>query len=127
MKSTSIKGKTAAEIDVALEKLLANDYQPTLAIVFLSVLDEISAITSLLNKKDIAIFGATTFAEFTEQDAENVGIAVLLLDINPAYFKIVLKDNKEGTGYEIGSQIGEAGKMTFANPGFIISSANYKI
>jgi len=127
MKATSIKGKTAAEIDVALEKLLANGYQPTLAIVFLSVLDEIPAITSLLNKKGIAIFGATTFAEFTEQDAENVGIAVLLLDINPAYFKIILKDNEEGSGYEIGRHIGETGTQTFANPAFIISSANYKI
>ena len=127
MKATSIKGKTAAEIDVALEKLLANGYQPTLAIVFLSVLDEIPAITSLLNKKDIAIFGATTFAEFTEQDAENVGIAVLLLDINPAYFKIILKGNEEGSGLEIGRHIGETGKKTFANPAFIISSANYKI
>lgn len=127
MKAKSIKGTSADEIRSALEQSRADGFKPTLALVFLSVMNEIDAISSLMDKEGIAIFGASTFAEFTEQEAEHTGIAVLLLDINPAYYKIVLKDNKEGTGYEIGCQIGEAGKMTFANPGFIISSANYKI
>ena len=127
MKAKSIKGKTAEEIKSALEQCMFDGFKPTLALVFLSAMNEIEAICSLLDNKEIAIFGATTFAEFTEQDAENKGIAVLLLDINPAYFKIVLKDNEEGEGYETGCQIGETGKMTFANPAFIISSANYKI
>ncbi|MBL7723951.1 MAG: FIST C-terminal domain-containing protein [Chitinophagaceae bacterium] len=134
MKAKTIKGKSTEEIRMALERSMTDAslpdrqrFKPTLAIVFLSAMNEIEPICSLLDKEGIAIFGATTFAEFTEQDAENTGIAVLLLDINPVYFKIILKDNKEGTGYEIGSQIGEAGKITFANPGFIISSANYRI
>jgi hypothetical protein len=119
---------------MALEQSMTNarlpdgqGFKPTLALVFLSAMNEIETICSLLDKEGIAIFGATTFAEFTEQDAENTGIAVLLLDINPAYFRIVLKDNGEGSGYEIGCQIGETGIKTFTNPGFIISSANYKI
>lgn len=134
MKAKTIKGKSTEEIRMALEKSMTNarlpdgqGFKPTLALVFLSAMNEIETICSLLDKEGIAIFGATTFAEFTEQDAENTGIAVLLLDINPAYFKIVLKDNGEGSGYEIGCQIGETGIKTFTNPGFIISSANYKI
>ena len=127
MKAKSIKGKTAVEIKSALEQSIFDGFKPTLALVFLSAMNEIEAICSLLDNEGIAIFGATTFAEFTEQDAENKGIAVLLLDINPAYFKIVLKDNEEGEGYETGCYLGETGKMTFANPAFIISSANYKI
>jgi hypothetical protein len=125
MKAKSIKGKSTAEIKTTLAESIADGFKPTLAVVFLSVMTEIEAISSLLDKEGIAIFGATTFAEFTEQDTENTGIAVLLLDINPAYFKIVLKDNREG--YELGSVIGETGKTIFTNPGFIISSANYKI
>ena len=127
MKAKSIKGKTTEEIKQALDKSVADDFKPTLALVFLSAMNEIEAVCSLLDKDGIAIFGATTFAEFTEQDAENTGIAVLLLDINPAYFKIVLKDNGEGSGYEIGCHIGETGIKSFANPAFIISTANYKI
>jgi hypothetical protein len=127
MKAKSIKGKSTEEIKKLLEQSMADGFKPTLAIVFLSALNEIEAICSMLDKKGIAIFGATTFAEFTEQDAENTGIAVLLLDINPAYFKIVFKDNGEGSGYEIGCHIGETGIKTFANPAFIISTANYRI
>ena len=127
MKVKSIKGSSAEEIKSALEQSMFDGFKPTLALVFLSAMNEIEAICSLLDNEGITIFGATTFAEFTEQDAENKGIAVLLLDINPAYFKIVLKDNEEGEGYETGCHIGELGKMTFANPAFIISSANYKI
>lgn len=127
MKAKSIKGKSAEEIKSALEQSMSDGFKPSLALVFLSVMNEIEAICSLLDNEGISIFGATTFAEFTEQDAENKGIAVLLLDINPAYFKIVLKDNEEGEGYETGCHIGQTGKMTFANPAFIISSANYKI
>ena len=127
MKAKSIKGKSAEEIKTALAESMANGFKPTFAFVLLSAMNEIDSICSLLDKKGIAIFGATTFAEFTEQDTENTGIAVLFLDINPAYFKIVLKDNGEGSAYEIGCHIGETGTKTFANPAFIISSANYKI
>ena len=127
MKAKSIKGKTADEIKSAFEQIMFDGFKPTLALVFLSAMNEIEAICSLLDNEGIAIFGATTFAEFTEQDAENKGIAVLLLDINTAYFKIILKDNEEGEGYETGCHIRETGKMTFANPAFIISSSNYKI
>jgi hypothetical protein len=127
MKAKTIKVGSAGEIQLALQQSMTDGFKPTLALVFLSVMNEIEAVCSILDKESIGIFGATTFAEFTEQNAENVGIAVLLLDINPAYFKIVLKDNEEGSGYEIGRHIGETGTKTFANPAFVISSANYKI
>jgi len=127
MKAKSIKAGSAEEIQMALQQTVADGFKPTLALVFLSVMNEIEAVCSILDKESIPIFGATTFAEFTEQDAENVGIAVLFLDINQAYFKIILKDNEEGSGYEIGRHIGETGTKTFVNPAFIISSANYKI
>ena len=127
MKAKTIKVGSAGEIQLALQQSMTDGFKPTLALVFLSVMNEIKVVCSILDKESIAIFGATTFAEFTEQDAENVGIAVLLLDINPAYFKIILKGNEEGSGLEIGRHIGETGKKTFANPAFIISSANYKI
>jgi hypothetical protein len=127
MKAKSIKGKTTAEINVGLESLLANGYKPTLAIVFLSALDEIPEVTSLLNEKGIAIFGANTMAEFTEESTDAKGIAILLLDIDPAYFKIVLKNFGSDNGYETGRLAGEFGMKSFSKPAFIISSSSYQI
>ena len=127
MKAKSIKGKTAADINVALSSLLAEGYKPTLAIVFLSASEEISAIVTLLNEKGISIFGANTMAEFTEVSAETTGIAILLLDIDPAYFKIILKPFGPDNGYKTGCAAGEFGLSSFNNPAFIISSSDYKI
>jgi len=127
MKAKSIKGKTAEDITMPLESLLADGYKPTLAIVFLSASDEIQAITSILNEKGIAIFGANTMAEFTEESAETTGIAILLLDIDPGYFKIIIKDFGSDNGFETGRKVGEFGVNSFSNPAFIISSSDYKV
>lgn len=127
MKGKSIKGKTAAEIDVTLRELLVTGYQPTLAIVFVSASAEIPAISSVLNEKNISIFGANTMAEFTEASTETIGIAILLLDIDPGCFKIVLKSFGQDNGYETGRLVGEFGVRSFANPAFIISSSSYQI
>ncbi len=127
MKAKSIKGISLEQIKAALAESLVNDYKPTLALVFMSINHDINALINLLNESGIAVFGATTSAEFTEAGVETEGIAILLLDINPAYFKIVLKDFSTGSVYESASETGEFGKNTYANPAFIISAANYLI
>ena len=127
MKAKSIKGKTATDISVAFESLLADGYKPTLAIVFLSATEEISAVASLLSEKGISIFGANTMAEFTEEGAETTGVAVLLLDVDPAYFKIILEDFGSDNGFKTGCLAGEFGVKAFNNPAFIISSSDYKV
>jgi len=126
MKAKSIKGKTTEEIKIELDTLITGGYHPTLAFVFLSVMNEIDGIRTLFNEKGISIFGASTYAEFTEKETENTGIAVLLLDINPDYFKIVLKEFDLGAEYETACYVGEAALQTFSNPAFIISTANIK-
>lgn len=127
MKAKSIKGKSAEEIQSALQECMANNFKPTLALVFLSAMHEIEAVSALLDKDSIAVFGATSSAEFTEQETEGTGIAVLLLDINPAYFKIIIKNVEENSAYETGMLVGETGREIFTNPAFIISLANYTI
>ena len=127
MKAKSIKGNSTEEIKSALAESMADGFKPTLAICFISIKQDRKSICKLLDEKGIAIFGATTSAEFTEKGAETIGIAVLLLDINPDYFKIVLKDFGSDSGYETGCLVGEEGVRSFADPAFIISSANFKI
>ncbi len=127
MRAKSIKGKSIQEIKSALVNSLADGYTPTLAFVFLSNKHGTEAICALMNDHGIAVFGATTTSEFTEEGVETDGIAILLLDINPAYFKIVLKDFGTGSVYEAASEIGEVGIQTFAHPAFIMSAANFTV
>lgn len=64
---------------------MADGYQPTLAIVFLSVKQDREAISRLLEENGIQIFGATTAGEFIDGEIEEGSIAMLLLDMDPAY------------------------------------------
>jgi hypothetical protein len=127
MKAKSIQGKTIADIELALSDCLRTGYKPTLAFVFLTDVEEIDPISALLDTEGIAIFGASTSEKFTENGIEPDGIVLLLLDINPAHFKIVIKDYKDTSVYESALQAGEVAITTFHHPAFIISAANLKM
>lgn len=126
MQAKSIKGNSIEEIKTALDKSIADGYKPTLAFVFLTELDDIDSVSAMMDAEGISIFGASTSEKFTEQGIEPGGIVVLLLDINPANFNIVLKDFKSASAYESACQVGESGKNTFDHPAFIISAADFK-
>ena len=49
MQAKSIKGKSTEEIKIALQQSVADSFKPTLALVFLSEMNEIEAICSLLD------------------------------------------------------------------------------
>lgn len=126
MKAKSIKGKSTEEIKSALSKSLAEGYKPTMAFVFLTDQEEVDTISSVLDAEGIAIFGASTSDKFTDEGIESDGIVILLLDINPDHFKIVLKDFKSASVYESACQVGEFSKTNFDHPAFIISAADFR-
>ncbi|MBA2499232.1 MAG: hypothetical protein H0V30_05850, partial [Chitinophagaceae bacterium] len=53
MKSKSIKGKSLEEIKDALQQSLSDGYKPTLAFVFLSQLEDVSAISEMMDAAGI--------------------------------------------------------------------------
>lgn len=127
MKAKSIKGKSTEEIQRALTESKKDRFTPTLAIVFITKIENAKAIQSILDAAGIAIFGASTSEKFTEEGIDPDGIVVLLLDINPNHFRIVLKEYNESSPYEAARQVGTMGINTFKNPGFIISAIDFRI
>lgn len=127
MKVKSIHGKSMAEIKALLSDCMVDGYKPTMAFVFLTDIEEIDPISAFLDAEGIAIFGASTSEKFTEDGIEPDGIVLLLLDINPDHFKIVLKDYKSASVYESACQVGEIAATTFGHPAFIISPVDLKI
>ena len=123
MQAKSIKGKSPKEIKNSLQQSMADGYQPTLAIVFLSVKQDRGAVSKLLNDNGIQIFGATTAGEFIDGEIEKGSIVILLLDMNPDCFKIEFLETSQETAFEDATKLGTAGKETFANPAFIIANS----
>ncbi len=127
MKAKSIKGKSPEEIQSELKQILEDGFKPTLAIVFLSVKQDIQAISKLLDEKGIQIFGATTAGEFIDGEIEEGSIVMLLLDMNPAYFKLEFLETSQETAIKEAIKMGITGKESFIKPAFIIANSGVSL
>ncbi len=123
MKAKSIKGKSVEEIRAALEQNTSGGFKPTLAIVFLSVKQDREAVSKLLDENDIQIFGSTTAGEFIDGEIEAGSTVIILLDMNPAYFKIEFIETSQETALQDAIKLGITGKETFTNAAFIIANS----
>ena len=124
MKAKSIKGKSAEEIQSALQQSMADGFTPTLAICFISVKQNREAICKLLDEKGIAIFGATTHGEFIDEDLSKESAAILLLDMNPDYFRVLFVEYPEKNYRDVAAGIAKSTKGLFTNPAFLISGSH---
>ncbi len=124
MKAKSIKGKSPAEIQSELTKSIAENFKPTLAIVFLSISQDRNAICEMLDKKNITIFGATTNGEFIDEEFEKESVVIPLLDINPSYFKIIFEEYPEKNYREVTQNIAKKSLEFFKTPTFLVAGSN---
>ncbi len=122
MKAKSIIGKSAEEIKSELQHSMADGFTPTLAIVFISVKQNRDIICELLHKEGMQIFGSTTSGEFISSEISSGGIAIMLIDINPSYFKVTFQETGSHSVFESAKQFGQEGMQAFNNPAFIIGS-----
>jgi len=122
MKSKTIKADSTEAIIKEIDKATSDGFKPTLAIVFLSIKQDMEAICKLLDDKGIQIFGATTAGEFIDGDIEEGSIVMMLLDMNLAYFKLEFLETNIETVLETARNLGVIGKETFTNPAFIIAT-----
>lgn len=93
MKAKTIKGKTPEEIQKALAEAMADSFEPTLATVFLSVKLDFRAISSILDQEGIQVFGVTTEGgEILDSEVEKESVAIMLMDPNPGFFKVLFEE-----------------------------------
>jgi len=124
MKAKSIKGKSAEEIQSALQQTMADGFTPTLAIVFLSLGKHIEAVSGILHDNGITIYGATTHGEFIDEEIGKETIAILLLDINRDYFTVMLEEFPEKNYREVTQSMAKKAMEKFATPAFLIAASN---
>lgn len=93
MRAKSIKGVSTVEITEALQDSMADGFKPSLSFVFSSVKQDFAAISEVLGKQDVTVFGATTSGEFIDGDVGEGSAAILLLDMDPAFFELLFVDS----------------------------------
>lgn len=124
MKAKSIKGTSPEEIRLALEQNMVDGFKPTLAVVFLSIKQDHLAVCKLLTDSGIDIFGATTNGEFIDSDLGSGSIAILLMDMDRAYYTIMFEEYPEKNYREKSAQVAKKAMERFARPAFLISCSN---
>lgn len=123
MKAKSIKGKSPQEISAALTESMTDGFKPTLALVFISVKQDIASIMSIFDRKNIQIFGATTGGEISGNDISHEAISVLLMDMNPANFRILLDDYTGSDVMEVAKAMTVQALTIFARPAFLVCNS----
>jgi hypothetical protein len=124
MKAKSVQGKSTEEIQSAIKQSMADGFKPTLAIVFLSIKQDRDAICKILDNEGIAIYGATTNGEFTEEGITRESIAILLLDINPDYFSVLFEEYPEKDYRTVTQSMAHKALEKFPHPAFLIAGSH---
>ncbi len=122
MKAKSIHGCTPEEVGLALSKAVADGYTPTLAITFVSVKQDRSAICDLFLRKGIDVFGATSCGEFTDGYQDEGSVVVLLLDISRDAFTILFEPIGADTITGVSTRIANKALEIFEKPSLIVCS-----
>ena len=123
MKARSVKGNSPGEINAALSVCQADGFQPTLAILFISVKQDRNAVCELLTRQGIDVVGATSAGEFTEGHESTGEIALILLDISKSDYCILLERFDERTEEEAAAILAKKALEKFKRPAFILCSS----
>jgi hypothetical protein len=120
MKAKSIKGKSVEELKSALAETISADFRPTLAIIFSSVSQDLKSICDVVDAEGIAIFGCTTAGEFIDEETETGSWVMLLMDLNPDYFKIYLEEYPDKNYREVAHAVAKNVSGDFATPAILL-------
>ncbi|MGB5264939.1 MAG: FIST N-terminal domain-containing protein [Lutimonas sp.] len=120
MKAKSIYGNSPEQIKKALELAMDDHFKPTLAIAFISIKQDRHGICKTLKQEGIHVFGATSCGEFTESHQSEGESVIMLLDIDPEYFTILMEDLKGNDLAEIAKNLAKNALKKFKHPGFIL-------
>ncbi|PWK17770.1 FIST signal transduction protein [Xanthomarina spongicola] len=122
MRSKSIHGKSVSDIQSELDNAMVDRFNPTLAIVFISVKQDRNAICKLLDSKNLDVFGATSCGEFINGHQTKGEIAILLLELSKDHYTILFEDIGDRTLDETVSNLANTALKQFINPSLIVCS-----
>jgi hypothetical protein len=124
MKAKSIKGNSAEEIQRKLQQAMSDEFIPTLAIVLVSIKQDRASIQKIFREAGISVFGVTTNGGFIDEQVELAGASILLLEIDPEFFTVLLKEYPARNYREVTGLIAKETLQKFHHPAFLIAGCH---
>ncbi|NQV74003.1 FIST C-terminal domain-containing protein [bacterium] len=120
MNARDFQTKNVEELKLLLEAEMLGGFKPTLAIIFSSFRDDISKLGIFLKHRGIAMFGASSWGEFTREGVELDSVSALFLDLSTDYFHLQLNTLEGGDEERVAASVARAATERFGNPVFMI-------
>ena len=127
MKAKSIKGSSVAEIGNALQQSREDGFNPTLAIVFISIKQDRDALRAMLHGEGLDVFGATSCGEFVDGYQGEGSIAILLLGIPRNSYALVLRNTLDDAVRSAGQELGQKARSTFNTSSIILCCSRLSV
>jgi hypothetical protein len=123
MKPLVFSFSSAEQIEGHIQSVRQDGLTPTLAIVFSSVVHNLTEVGAAFAKYDIDVFGASTSGEITNDEVHEESIVAMLLDISRDAYRLNVFDGEEKTSYQVGQNVAEWAKTIYDNPALMVMSA----
>jgi hypothetical protein len=127
LQAHTLSGKSTEIIANGLEQLISAGYQPTLALVFISINQDIEAVRNLLDKKGITIFGTTTNGEIVNGKITSGAISILLLDLEKSCFSLFIEEFPEDNPAIASAKIAKSAMEKYTNPVFFVGCSHFAL
>ena len=123
MKQTVFSVTSVEQIEAHIKSVRQNGLEPNLAIVFCSVVHNLTELSAVFTKFNIDVFGASTSGEIANDEVHEESIAVMLLEISRDACRLNLFEGEGKTSYQVGQNVAEWAKTVYDNPAFMVMAA----
>lgn len=127
MNSFSFAAQHPEGLEVKVDVCINHQFQPTLAIVFCSIEQDIAAIQKIFQQKAIPCIGCTSAGEICNEKFYDQAIACLLLDPPPSTFSIYQSDRHLAGTHQQAADLGRFAQQAFAEPALVVFSGGFSV
>jgi len=126
MKPLVFSVSSVEQIEGHIQSVRQDGLTPTLAIVFSSVVHNLTEVGATFAKFNIEVFGASSSGEITNDEVHEGSIVLMILDMNPDVYRLNAFDGEGKTSYQVGQSVAEWAKTIYDNPAFMVMSAGLR-
>lgn len=120
METASFVVESLENLELALDRIQTDQFQPTVAICFSSPDFPFEESISIFKRNHIELVGCTTSGEICDDQITHSSFSVIVMGISPEYFRTVQFDHKDQDAYSSGVELYDFAQSSFLEPGIIM-------